>query len=153
MSLRVLRHSRPPDTPNASPGRQTAPRSHLHWPSINITPAERAGRIVLGVAAVITAVVLLASAVATHAVVIEVLLLGAGLDLAVAGTLGHCPFDRLLFPPGVLLGGSLVPYGRPSAGQLRREFDRRLVAERPGPTDDPGAAGMSFRDRGSPEPW
>ncbi|MDA8394814.1 MAG: DUF2892 domain-containing protein [Candidatus Dormibacteraeota bacterium] len=96
MSPRTLPQSRPPDTPNASPGRQTAPRRHLHWPSINITPVERAGRIVLGVAAVITAVVLLASAVATLALVLEVLLLGAGLDLAITGALGHCPLYRLL---------------------------------------------------------
>ncbi|MDA8395681.1 MAG: DUF2892 domain-containing protein [Candidatus Dormibacteraeota bacterium] len=151
MSLRTLPHSRPPDTPKASPGRQTAPRSHLHWPSINIPPAGRAGRIALGVAAVITAVVLLASAVATHAVVLEVLLLGAGLDLAITGALGHCPFYRLLFPPGILLDGSLPSYGRPSADRLRQEFDRRLVAQRPGPIDDDGATGMSFRDRGSRE--
>lgn len=60
--------------------------------------------------------------------------------------------NRLLFPPGILLDGSLLSYGRPSAGRLRREFERRLVAERPGPADGPGAAGMSFRDRGSQRP-
>ncbi|MDA8394818.1 MAG: glutaredoxin family protein [Candidatus Dormibacteraeota bacterium] len=60
--------------------------------------------------------------------------------------------NRLLFPPGILLDGSLPSYGRLSAGRLRREFDRRLVAERPGPIGGPGAAGMSFGDRGSQGP-
>ena len=60
--------------------------------------------------------------------------------------------NRLLFPPGILLDGSLISYGRPSARRLRSEFERRLVAKRPGPVDGPGAAGMSFRDRGSQKP-
>lgn len=60
--------------------------------------------------------------------------------------------NRLLFPPGILLDGSLVSYGRPSARRLRREFDRRLGAERPGPVDGPGAAGKSLRDCGSQRP-
>ena len=67
-----------------------SPRRHLRRPPVNITPAERAGRIVLGVAAVITAVVLLASAGSALAVVLEVLLGLAGLDLAVTGAAGHC---------------------------------------------------------------
>ena len=60
--------------------------------------------------------------------------------------------NRLLFPPGILLDGALLSYGRPSAGRLRRDFERKLGAERPGPADGPGAAGMSFRDRGSQRP-
>ena len=69
-------------------------RSHSdRWrrPKINISPVERAGRIVIGVGAVIAAAILLASATSAVAVVLEVLLVAAGLDLAVTGTIGHCP--------------------------------------------------------------
>jgi len=58
---------------------------------VNITPAERAGRIVVGLAAVIAGIVLLAGAGSALAVVLEALLVAAGLDLAVTGALGHCP--------------------------------------------------------------
>jgi len=76
----------------------------LHAPSgsarrrltVNITPAERAGRILIGAAAAITAVVLLASAGSILAVVLEVLLLAAGVDLVVTGALGHCPLYKKL---------------------------------------------------------
>lgn len=69
----------------------TAPRPTSTWRQVNITPAERVGRVVLGVAAVITGVVLLISAGSALAVVLEVLLVAAGLDLAVTGAIGHCP--------------------------------------------------------------
>ena len=59
--------------------------------SINITPAERVGRIILGAAAVITGAVLLATAGSVIAVILEVLLVAAGLDLVATGALGHCP--------------------------------------------------------------
>jgi sulfite exporter TauE/SafE len=55
-------------------------RARLHRLSINITPAERVGRIVMGVGAVVAGVVLLASASAILAIVLEVLLIAAGLD-------------------------------------------------------------------------
>jgi hypothetical protein len=86
-------------TPNA--GTQTevsskspvAGRSPLHWqrPSVNITPVERAGRILFGTAAVVAGAVLLAGAGSVLAGVLEVLLVAAGLDLAVTGAFGHCP--------------------------------------------------------------
>jgi hypothetical protein len=63
---------------------------------VNITPAERAGRIVVGVAAVIAGAALLASAGSAIAVVLEALLIAAGLDLAVTGALGHCPLYHKL---------------------------------------------------------
>jgi hypothetical protein len=88
--------SRPPGAPAASPGRQTAFRRHLHRPSINSTPAEPAGRTGLAVAAAIAAVGLLTSATTTPAVVLEVLLPGAGLDLAITGALGHRPLHQRL---------------------------------------------------------
>lgn len=71
-------------------------RRHSRRPGVNITPAERAGRIVLGTAAVIAAAVLLASAGSALAVVLEVLMAAAGLDLAVTGALGHCPLYQRL---------------------------------------------------------
>jgi hypothetical protein len=68
--------------------------------SVNITPAERAGRILLGAAVVVTAVVLLASAGSVLAVVLEVLLAAAGVDLVVTGALGHCPlYQKLGYVP------------------------------------------------------
>ena len=79
---------------------QTAPRRAPDWRTVNITPAERVGRIVLGVAAVVAGVFLLTSAGSTLAVVLEVLLIAAGLDLAVTGALGHCPlYAKLGYTP------------------------------------------------------
>jgi hypothetical protein len=61
------------------------------WRTVNITPAERVGRIAVGLAAVIAGIVLLTSAGPAVAVVLELLLVAVGLDLAVTGALGHCP--------------------------------------------------------------
>jgi DUF2892 family protein len=76
---------------------------------VNITPAERAGRIVVGVAAVIAGAALLPSAGSALAVVLEALLIAAGVDLAVTGALGHCPlYHKLGYLPRSLrtrLGG------------------------------------------------
>jgi hypothetical protein len=60
-------------------------------PEINITRLERGGRIVLGAAAAMTGVLMLASASGALAVVLLALLVLAGLDLVVTGALGHCP--------------------------------------------------------------
>lgn len=68
-----------------------SPTSQWHRPTVNISAPERVGRIVLGVAAVVAGAILLASAGSVLAVVLEVLLVAAGLDLAVTGSLGHCP--------------------------------------------------------------
>jgi len=63
-------------------------------------PAERAGRIAIGWAAVIAGAVLLASAGSELAVVLDALLVAAGLDLAVTGALGHCPlYAKLGYQP------------------------------------------------------
>jgi len=68
--------------------------------TVNITPAERAGRILIGAAVAITAVVLLTSAGSILAVVLEVLLAVAGVDLLVTGALGHCPlYQKLGYVP------------------------------------------------------
>ena len=70
---------------------------------VNITPAERAGRIVIGSAAAILGAVLLGSAGSAVAVALEVLLVLAGLDLVVTGALGHCPlYHRLGHVPASL---------------------------------------------------
>jgi Protein of unknown function (DUF2892) len=63
----------------------------MRRPRINITPNERAGRILIGGAGAIAGLVLLASASSALAVVLLVLLVLAGLDLVVTGALGHCP--------------------------------------------------------------
>ncbi len=68
--------------------------------TVNITPIERLGRIILGLAAITVAAVLLVGAASPLAVVLEVLLAVAGLDLAVTGALGHCPlYQKLGFVP------------------------------------------------------
>jgi hypothetical protein len=59
--------------------------------STNITPAERAARIGIGGLGAVTGIVLLAGATSALAVVLELLLVVAGLDLLVTGALGHCP--------------------------------------------------------------
>jgi len=60
-------------------------------PEINIAPAERAGRVLVGAAGALGGLALLASAGGVLAVVLEVLLVLAGSDLVVTGALGHCP--------------------------------------------------------------
>lgn len=62
-----------------------------HRPGVNITSAERVGRVAMGLAAIVAGTVLLASAGSALAVILEVLLIAAGADLVVTGALGHCP--------------------------------------------------------------
>lgn len=75
----------------------------MRRPPVNITPAERAGRILLGSAGVIAGLVLLIPTAGTLAVVLELLLVLAGLDLVITGALGHCPLYRKLgyVPPSL----------------------------------------------------
>jgi hypothetical protein len=72
-------------------------------PVVNITPAERLGRIIVGLFGVIGGLVLLGSASGAVVTVLEVLLVLAGLDLVVTGALGHCPLYRKLghVPPSL----------------------------------------------------
>ena len=60
-------------------------------PVVNITPLERAGRVLIGSVGAIGGLLLLASAGSLGVAVLEVLLVIAGLDLVVTGALGHCP--------------------------------------------------------------
>lgn len=78
-------------SPSASPKSTHHINGPIRRPNVNITPVERIGRVVIGVAAITAGAALLTSAGAVLAVVLEVLLIGAGLDLAITGTLGHCP--------------------------------------------------------------
>ena len=64
--------------------------------TINITPTERAARILIGALAVVGGAILLSAASSTLAVALEVLLVLAGLDLIVTGALGHCPLYQKL---------------------------------------------------------
>ena len=57
--------------------------------SINITPIERGARIVLGLLGVVGGGILLSQADSTGAVIVELLLIVAGLDLIVTGGTGH----------------------------------------------------------------
>ncbi len=59
--------------------------------NINLTSSERVGRVVIGGSGVIAGTVLLTSAGTALAVILEVLLIIAGLDLIFTGALGHCP--------------------------------------------------------------
>ena len=68
----------------------------MRRPVVNITPLERAGRILVGLVGVVGGVALLASASGAGVVALEVLLVLAGLDLMVTGALGHCPLYRKL---------------------------------------------------------
>jgi hypothetical protein len=65
-------------------------------PVINISHSERGGRILIGLLGVIGGVVLLGSASGAGLVVLEVLLVVAGLDMIVTGALGHCPLYKKL---------------------------------------------------------
>lgn len=68
--------------------------------SINITPIERAGRVLVGLVGVIGGVMLLVGSGGAFAAVLAVLLVLAGLDLMVTGALGHCPlYAKLGYVP------------------------------------------------------
>ena len=70
------------------------------WRTVNITGTERAGRILLGLAAIIVGALLLTDAGSVLAVVLLALLVLAGADLVVTGALGHCPlYQKLGFVP------------------------------------------------------
>lgn len=76
------------------------PARWFRRPSINITPVERLGRVILGALAALVGVALLTAAASPLAVILEVLLIAAGLDLVVTGALGHCPlYHKLGYVP------------------------------------------------------
>ena len=63
---------------------------------VNISPAERAGRMLAGIAAAVAGIVLLTAASNPWTGVLETLLVLAGLDLLVTGAIGHCPLYQKL---------------------------------------------------------
>jgi len=65
-------------------------------PTINLTEAERLGRFLIGSVGVVSGLILLGAASGVVVVVLEALLILAGLDLIVTGALGHCPLYRKL---------------------------------------------------------
>ena len=75
----------------------------MHWPEINISPIERAARIFVGLVAAVGGLILLGSASGAVLIVLEILLVAAGLDLIVTGALGHCPLYKKLghVPPSL----------------------------------------------------
>lgn len=76
-------------------------------PVVNISPSERAGRVLIGTVGLIGGGILLASATSTGIVVLEVLLALAGLDMIVTGAMGHCPlYAKLGHVPKALKGRS-----------------------------------------------
>lgn len=64
--------------------------------TVNITPIERVGRIGVGLLGAAGGALLLAGAGSAIAVVLELLLILAGLDLVVTGATGHCPLYKKL---------------------------------------------------------
>ncbi|HEX6668764.1 MAG TPA: YgaP-like transmembrane domain [Gemmatimonadales bacterium] len=64
--------------------------------SVNITPAERVARVLVGLVGAVGGVWLASGAPSTVVAVLEVLLVVAGLDLVVTGALGHCPLYQKL---------------------------------------------------------
>lgn len=73
--------------------------------SVNITPAERIGRIIIGGLGAVGGALLLADAGSVLAVALEILLMLTGLDLIVTGAVGHCPLYRKLgYLPSSLRG-------------------------------------------------
>lgn len=72
----------------------------MRMPEINITPAERMGRVAIGAVAAVAGVWLLLGEGSWAIVLSETLLVLAGLDLVVTGALGHCPlYKRLGYTP------------------------------------------------------
>jgi hypothetical protein len=74
--------------------------------NVNVTPAERIARIIIG-GGVAGGVFLIAGVAAAVVMVLAVLLILAGLDLVVTGGTGHCPLYRKLgHVPASLKGGT-----------------------------------------------
>jgi hypothetical protein len=68
----------------------------MNRPTVNITPIERYGRVLVGLIGVVSGIALLAAGASAGIAVLEALLVLAGLDLIVTAALGHCPLYRKL---------------------------------------------------------
>lgn len=79
----------------------------MHRPLVNISTSERAGRVVIGLLAIAAGALLLLAADSPLALILELLLVAAGLDLVITGALGHCPlYAKLGHVPRSLRGRS-----------------------------------------------
>ena len=78
------------------PEHESSTKQSRRRPSVNITRVERGGQILVGAFGVLAGIVLLAAGGSAMAILFEVLLVVAGLDLFVTGALGHCPLYRKL---------------------------------------------------------
>ena len=67
-----------------------------HRFEVNISPLERFGRIVIGIAGIVAGVLLLAANPNFITGFLEVLLVAAGIDMLVTGATGHCPLYKKL---------------------------------------------------------
>lgn len=76
-----------------------APARAPAWRTVNISPVERAGRIVLGLATIVAGAAMMASTGSALAMALETLLILAGADLLITGALGHCPLYARLGRP------------------------------------------------------
>ncbi len=63
---------------------------------VNITPAERVGRVLAGLTSLVAAIWLLSNSPSVGQAILEVLLGAAGLDLLITGATGYCPLYRRL---------------------------------------------------------
>lgn len=69
-------------------------------PTVNITPLERGGRVLVGSVGVVWGLVLLVGSQGALALFLETLLVLAGFDLVITGALGHCPlYHKLGYTP------------------------------------------------------
>lgn len=75
----------------------------MRRPPINITLSERAARMLVGSVAVLAGLLLLGDGASGVALILELLLVLAGVDLLATGALGHCPLYRRLgyVPPSL----------------------------------------------------
>ena len=86
----------------------------------------------MGLVAIIAGIVLLTSATSALAVVLEALLVAAGLDLTVTGTLGHYPlYAKLDYPAEV-----------PAEEPMKTEHEQRIIE---GPRGGRPAPGLRTR--------
>lgn len=66
------------------------------WREVNISPAERAGRIAIGLAAAIAGIALLVGASSVLAIVLEAALILVGLNVIFSGVTGYCSLYKRL---------------------------------------------------------
>lgn len=93
----TLRFAQPTDgRAGGQTGSDERPDRIPRWRTVNITPVERVGRIVIGGAATVAGVILLTGTGSALTIILEALLVLSGLDLLVTGALGHCPLYRKL---------------------------------------------------------